>query len=258
MPDQETFELATGAEPVTGTVIVRGTPLNAGRRPIAVVVDGGANAPIDSWGVAAPLIDGLADAGFVAACFDWPDLHSGASTTAEQCLAIAERVLTWLVDRDDLDAERLAIAGTGIGALFTAALAGRCDSVRAAALARPVTGRAIVGRNGRPSTDAPLLGSDACSAAFIESLELLSPEQDLARHPITTLLLSGASDRAAPPEAAAPYLTALEAAGRDVTSELIAMAGEDAPAAEIGPVIAARIVRFFAHGLAPAEAGAAK
>ena len=77
------------------------------------------------------------------------------------------------------------------------------------------------------------------------SLADLTPATSVAVHDRATLILQGAADRVIPPEAAGPYLDALEKEGHRVEHELVALADHAFSESELRSLCVTRIRRFF-------------
>jgi dipeptidyl aminopeptidase/acylaminoacyl peptidase len=246
MSPQESFELEVGAGIVRGTLRA---PEGDEAVPAVLVCGDPPGTVLEHEPLLAELAERLVDAGIAAARFSWREGDPDAPARAEAMVDDASAVLRWLLLHDGVDARRVGLFGSGMGAATAAVLAARTDQVGGLCMLAPVSGDDAVGRidkNGLPS----LLDPDAVPAEFLSSLAELSAVEDAARRAQPTLVMRGAADRVVTAANSRRFVDAIEVAAHPVRHELIAHAGHELASAEVREVCFARIVAFFG-GLEP-------
>lgn len=171
----------------------------------------------------------LAGRGFVALRFDFRG--SGESegdfsdVTFPGEVSDALAALEFLAEQPEVDTSCIGVLGLSMGGAVAAVAAARSRLVRAVVLWSAVARMELIGDLVRARTLATLpnqrgfsptvfdIGGLAVGEDFIESLGEFDPLREIARTKAPVLVVHGTGDEVVPPEHAALYCGALEAAG---------------------------------------------
>lgn len=131
----------------------------------------------------------------------------------------ALRALTYIVDEEQVDPERLGVIGLSMGGAVAACVTGRFKRLRATALWSAVADmdlfRAVAAEVYRELGDVEVWdrGGNLVGRAFIDGLEGFSPYQEVAQADTPVLIVHGDNDQTVPVSHAHQFASSLAKAG---------------------------------------------